>query len=43
VCSDLPGCGYLNLGFEYEGQRADCMLGVDVQRVVAAVRAQAPV
>lgn len=39
VSSSLPGCGYLHLGFEYEGQRTDCMLGIDVSRVAAAVRA----
>lgn len=37
VDSDLPGCGYLNLGFEYEGRRIDCMLGIGVERVAAAV------
>jgi heptosyltransferase-3 len=36
VDSDLPGCGYLNLGFEYDGQRTDCMHGISVDRVVAA-------
>jgi ADP-heptose:LPS heptosyltransferase len=39
VDSDLPGCGFLNLGFEYEGQREDCMAGVPVDRVAAAVAA----
>jgi heptosyltransferase I len=37
VTSTLPGCGYLNLGFEYEGQRTDCMDGVSVDAVVAAI------
>ena len=37
VDSELPGCGYLNLGFEYEGNRTDCMCGITVERVVAAV------
>ena len=37
VDSELPGCGYLNLGFEYDGQRTDCMLGISVDRVAAAV------
>lgn len=41
VSSTLPGCGYLDLGFEYDGQRTDCMLGIDVDRVTAAVRALA--
>jgi ADP-heptose:LPS heptosyltransferase len=38
VCinSDLPGCGYLNLGFEYDGRRTDCMRGISVDRVVSA-------
>jgi heptosyltransferase-3 len=33
VDSDLPGCGFLNLGFEYAGEREDCMDGISVQRV----------
>ena len=37
VCSTLPGCGYLDLGFEYDGHRTDCMLGIEVERVAAAV------
>jgi ADP-heptose:LPS heptosyltransferase len=37
VVSTLPGSGYLDLGFEYAGQRLDCMDGVDVRAVVAAV------
>lgn len=37
VVSTLPGCGYLDLGFEYAGQRLDCMDGVDVDAVVTAV------
>lgn len=38
VCVDsrLPGCGYLNLGFEYDGQRTDCMSGISVERVLGA-------
>jgi ADP-heptose:LPS heptosyltransferase len=36
--SELPGCGYLNLGFEYDGQRIDCMEGISVERVLAATR-----
>lgn len=36
--SELPGCGFLNLGFEYDGQRTDCMDGISVERVLAAVR-----
>lgn len=37
VNSELPGCGYLNLGFEYEGHRTDCMEGIAVDRVTEAV------
>ena len=37
VDSDLPGCGFLNLGFEYDDQRHDCMRGVSVERVARAV------
>jgi heptosyltransferase-3 len=36
--SDLPGCGYLNLGFEYDGRRLDCMRGISVERVLDAIR-----
>jgi ADP-heptose:LPS heptosyltransferase len=36
VVSTLPGSGYLDLGFEYDGQRLDCMDGVSVADVVAA-------
>jgi heptosyltransferase I len=36
VVSTLPGCGYLDLGFEYDGQRLDCMTGVAVDAVVTA-------
>jgi heptosyltransferase III len=41
VDSDLPGCGYLNLGFEYDGRRTDCMQGISVDRVATAVRERA--
>lgn len=37
VESTFPGCGYLNLGWEYEGERLDCMAGVPVEAVVEAV------
>ncbi|MGH7616488.1 MAG: glycosyltransferase family 9 protein [Gemmatimonadaceae bacterium] len=37
VASTLPGCGYLDLGFEYDGQRLDCMNGVQVGAVLTAV------
>jgi heptosyltransferase I len=36
VDSSLPGCGYLNLGAEYRGQREDCMCGIAVPDVLAA-------
>jgi ADP-heptose:LPS heptosyltransferase len=38
VNSELGGCGYLNLGSEYDGQRQDCMLGISVERVLEATR-----
>lgn len=37
VTSTLPGCGFLNHGFEYDGHREDCMLGISVDAVVKAV------
>jgi heptosyltransferase III len=37
VESTFPGCGYLQLGWEYDGQRLDCMRGVGVDAVLAAV------
>jgi ADP-heptose:LPS heptosyltransferase len=37
VESALPNCGYLHLGFEYAGQRSDCMDGVSVDAVHAAI------
>jgi ADP-heptose:LPS heptosyltransferase len=37
VVTALPGCGYLNLGFEYAGERTDCMDGVSVQAAVEAI------
>jgi ADP-heptose:LPS heptosyltransferase len=37
--SDYDGCGYLNLGSEYAGRRADCMEGISLERVLAAVDA----
>jgi ADP-heptose:LPS heptosyltransferase len=39
VNSDLPGCGYLNLGFEYDRGRPDCMRAISVDRVTEAVLA----
>lgn len=37
VVTTLPNSGYLDLGFEYAGQRLDCMTGVSVDAVLAAV------
>jgi heptosyltransferase-3 len=37
VTSSFAGCGFLDLGFEYDGQRGDCMLGIEVERVAQAV------
>ena len=36
VRSSLPGCGYLDLGWEYDGQRTDCMQGIAVEDVLQA-------
>jgi ADP-heptose:LPS heptosyltransferase len=33
VNADGPDCGYLNLGFEYEGHREDCMATIKPDRV----------
>jgi ADP-heptose:LPS heptosyltransferase len=38
VSSRCAGCGYLHLGFEYDGHRVDCMDGVMVEDVANAVR-----
>ena len=40
VDSELPGCGYLDLGFEYDGRRTDCMQGIAVDAVASAVLEQ---
>jgi heptosyltransferase III len=37
VNSDFPDCGYLHLGWEYDGHRTDCMEGISVERVLDAV------
>ena len=37
VDSEVPGCGYLYLGWEYDGERRDCMEGISVERVQGAV------
>jgi ADP-heptose:LPS heptosyltransferase len=39
VESSHPGCGYLNLGWEYAGRRQDCMNGISVDDVEAAFEA----
>jgi heptosyltransferase-3 len=41
INSSLPRCGFLNLGFEYEGHRTDCMSGIDVDRVAEATLREA--
>ena len=38
VTSVLPGCGFLDLGFEYAGHRTDCMQGISVDAVHEAAR-----
>jgi ADP-heptose:LPS heptosyltransferase len=38
VDSSYAGCGYLNLGSEYRGHREDCMEGILVDAVVAAIQ-----
>ena len=38
VNPSVSGCGYLDLGFEYDGQRTDCMEHIAVNDVEAAVR-----
>jgi heptosyltransferase-3 len=37
VNSEHDGCGFLHFGWEYEGQREDCMQGISVERVLATV------
>jgi ADP-heptose:LPS heptosyltransferase len=37
VETTFPGCGYLNLGFEYAGRRLDCMEGISVDAVLTAI------
>jgi heptosyltransferase-3 len=37
VNSEYEGCGYLHFGWEYEGRREDCMEGISVERVLAAL------
>jgi ADP-heptose:LPS heptosyltransferase len=38
VSASGPGCGFLHLGFEFDGQRTDCMERTTVDMVLAAVR-----
>jgi heptosyltransferase I len=42
VVSTTPGAGFLDLGFEYDGQRLDCMDGVSVTAAMAAVEELLP-
>ena len=37
VNADAQGCGYLDLGFEYENHRQDCMASIKPERVWAAL------
>jgi heptosyltransferase I len=37
VESGLAGCGYLDFGWEYKGNRRDCMQGISPDRVLQAV------
>jgi len=37
VDSSFAGCGFLNLGWEYRRRRADCMRGIEPERVLAVV------
>lgn len=43
INSSLPRCGFLDLGFEYDGHRIDCMSGIDVARVAEATLREAHV
>jgi lipopolysaccharide heptosyltransferase III len=38
VNAEAQGCGYLNLGFEYENQRENCMSSIRPERVFLALR-----
>jgi heptosyltransferase-3 len=38
VTPDVAGCGYLDLGSEYDGQRLDCMAHIPIDAVERAVR-----
>jgi heptosyltransferase I len=43
VATPLPGCGFLNLGFEYRKHRADCMSGITPEAVESVLaRALSP-
>jgi lipopolysaccharide heptosyltransferase III len=38
VNSTYDGCGYLNLGSEYDSRREDCMRGISVEQVLEATQ-----
>ena len=38
IIPNVEGCGYLNLGFEYDGERIDCMEHILFETVVDALR-----
>ena len=38
IDSEVEGCGYLNLGFEYENQREDCMALIEPERVFSLLK-----
>ena len=38
VNSTYEGCGFLDLGSEYDGRREDCMLGISVEQVLDATQ-----
>jgi heptosyltransferase III len=37
INAECPGCGYLNFGFEFRGQRRDCMLQISVKQVLDGI------
>ncbi|MFQ5584279.1 MAG: glycosyltransferase family 9 protein, partial [Calditrichia bacterium] len=38
IVPDIPGCGYLNFGFEYPSNPPDCMGEISVEKVFHAVK-----
>ncbi len=42
LVSDCPGCGYLNLGFEYPRHPPPCMEQLPVAKVLAALEEVLP-